>query len=134
MLGGRVDPVYANAQAKRNVCVCVCVCLCTVDVQGRPCLHELVEAVQAALSDLGRQLLQGQQGQGQQEETSAAAAGAWGDGGADADEVLLVKLDHMHNRGMYCRTLAAWVKELGLTGVCVCACLVAPQPVQSTGC
>eukprot|EP00198_Chlamydomonas_reinhardtii_P012318 XP_001701655.1 predicted protein [Chlamydomonas reinhardtii] len=30
--------------------------------------------------------------------------------------VLLVKLDHMHNRGMYCRTLAAWVKELGLTG------------------
>ena len=31
-------------------------------------------------------------------------------------QVVLVRLDHMHDRQLYMRTLAAWAKDLRLTG------------------
>jgi hypothetical protein len=35
---------------------------------------------------------------------------------AEQQRVLVVRIDHMHNRALYTRTLRAWMADLGITG------------------
>ncbi|GLI59907.1 hypothetical protein VaNZ11_001949 [Volvox africanus] len=97
--------------------------------EGRPCLHELCEHAQAALDQLALKV-------------AAAGADATTDPGSgtgpgvaadvaashrglentsrghqsDEQQVLLLRLDHMHNRALYGRTIGSWIRELRLTG------------------
>ncbi|EFJ47435.1 hypothetical protein VOLCADRAFT_92146 [Volvox carteri f. nagariensis] len=96
---------------------------------GRPCLHELCERAQAALDQWAAAEGAPDTREGVTEpeaemEGSAAAAKlpAAGDGGCGACgntaglQVLLIRLDHMHNRALYGKIIGSWVRELRLTG------------------
>ncbi|KAG2490945.1 hypothetical protein HYH03_010622 [Edaphochlamys debaryana] len=84
--------------------------------EGRTCLHELLEALEAAAAGAAERAAAARA----EAEAEAGAAGGRGQRAAEADdgalEVLLIRIDHMHNPGMYGRTIAGWAKELGLTG------------------
>lgn len=84
--------------------------------QGVPghacCLHELLEHATQHLEPELHRLLSSMQAAA----SAATSAGAHGtDAGSDLG-IALVKLDHLHNRPLYVKTLSNWAKELCLTG------------------
>jgi hypothetical protein len=49
-----------------------------------------------------------------------------------AQRVLVVRIDHMHNRALYTRTLRAWMADLGITGALSTMVVVAGQALSCT--
>ncbi|GLC33535.1 hypothetical protein PLESTM_000082000 [Pleodorina starrii] len=92
-------------------------------LEGRPCLHELCEHAQSALDRLaaeqaGAEAEAGGASAGQQGLAAACLASSSSSSSSEEDlhEVLLIRLDHMHNRALYGRTIGSWIRELRLTG------------------
>lgn len=95
---------------------------------GQECLYPLAEAamqqLQAAL-EAGQQRAQDTAGRGTGQPTAqpgagegtmAPAAGGGGSSRAGCIQLALLRLDHMHARAAYSRTLRRWAGELGLGG------------------
>eukprot|EP00195_Chlamydomonas_chlamydogama_P000812 CAMPEP_0202919582 /NCGR_PEP_ID=MMETSP1392-20130828/76183_1 /ASSEMBLY_ACC=CAM_ASM_000868 /TAXON_ID=225041 /ORGANISM="Chlamydomonas chlamydogama, Strain SAG 11-48b" /LENGTH=209 /DNA_ID=CAMNT_0049613001 /DNA_START=148 /DNA_END=774 /DNA_ORIENTATION=+ len=82
--------------------------------EGQPFLHEVHELVlqQLALLELPSE---------QQPSTSAPKDHADSQGDAPV-HVLLLRLDHMRNKGLYMRSLKGWASDLGLTGCVIFLC------------
>ncbi|KXZ54601.1 hypothetical protein GPECTOR_4g666 [Gonium pectorale] len=86
--------------------------------EGRPALSDVMEHLRAAAEDALAEQRRRQQGgdSGGSGGAGPAPSPSPAGGGDDGLQLLLLRLDHMHNRALYCRTIGSWIRELRITG------------------
>ncbi|GFR49064.1 hypothetical protein Agub_g11090, partial [Astrephomene gubernaculifera] len=124
----RTDAVHALPDAFRDELAEV---IRSAAEEGRPCLHELWEVVRCAAVGLAEEewrrrqqpcpRCQGQEARSKQDRATTVEGPPMApkeeeEEKVDPLQVLLLKLDHMHSRALYVRTITAWARELRLTG------------------